>query len=537
MKTGILWIFIFFLLGVVPCLHAQTIEGSVSYLSNAQVYVKFPSTREINTGDTLYFVKGENAAAGALIVLNKSSISCVCTRLGTNEIQIGDKVVFFPRQVNKPDIATKTQPPAAVITDSILVLASVTDTIEHHTTKAQSKVRGRISLASFTSVHSEEPTVAQRMRYTLALKTGNTATKGLSAETYVTFSHKDHRWDEIREDVFNGLKIYNLAMTYRFSKSHSVSFGRRINPNISQMGVNDGLQYEYTHKNITIGVLGGSRPDQQNFSLNTSLFQAGSYLSHLKKAGKGTIQTTAAFVEQTNKGFTDRRYIYLQHSNSLLPKLYFFGSLEFDLYKKVNELITNNVTLSNAFLSIRYRPVQKISMSLSYSNRQAIIYYETYKTIVEQLLEQSSTQGLNFQTDYRPFKGWTIGFRAGYRSNAQDARDTRNLHTYVSVSHIPWLNVAASLTATLISSPYMDGSIYSLSCYRDFIKGRLNTSLSYRYINYFYQSGEFTQKQHLAELGIGYRIAGKLFANINTEHAFEKTVTSHRVFIGLTQRF
>lgn len=537
MKTGILWTIIFFLLGIVPCLHAQTIEGSVSYLSNAQVYVRFPSTREINTGDTLYIVKGENTEAGALIVLNKSSISCVCTRFGTTEFQIGDKVVFYPRQGNRQDAAAEPQPPAAAIKDSILVQAPITDTIERNSTKALSKVRGRISLASYTSIHSEEPTIAQRMRYTFALKSGNTATKGLSAETYVTFSHKDHRWDEIREDVFNGLKIYNLAITYRFNNSHSVAFGRRINPNISQLGVNDGLQYEFTHKNITFGVLGGSRPDQQNFSLNTTLYQAGAFLSHLKKAGKGIIQTTAAFVEQTNRGITDRRYIYLQHSNSLLPKLYFFGSLEFDLYKKVNELITNNVTLSNAFLSVRYRPVQKLSMSLSYSKRQAIIYYETYKTIVDQLLEQSSTQGLNLQTDYRPFKGWTIGFRAGYRSNAQDARDTRNLHTYVSVSHIPWLNIAASLTATLISSPYMDGNIYSLSCYKDFYQGRLNTSVSYRFINYFYQSGEFTQKQHLAEIGLGYRIAGKLFANINTEHAFEKTVTSHRIFIGLTQRF
>ncbi len=107
MKTGILWTIIFFLLGIVPCLHAQTIEGSVSYLSNAQVYVRFPSTREINTGDTLYFVNGENAATRALIVLNKSSISCVCTRVGTAEIQIGDKVVFYPRQGNRQDAAAE----------------------------------------------------------------------------------------------------------------------------------------------------------------------------------------------------------------------------------------------------------------------------------------------------------------------------------------------------------------------------------------------------------------------------------------------
>ncbi|MDP3463574.1 MAG: hypothetical protein Q8S18_12350 [Bacteroidales bacterium] len=537
MNLSIKWCLTVLMLFVAVKLSGQVVEGAVSYVSTSQVYVKFQSTQDIIEGDTLYMKIDDNSMSGVLIVVNKSSISCVCNRIGLADIQVGNKVFHHPKPVDVIVPVSDSFPNVTEQAETPSPLIKTIDTIETDKTKSQTRIRGRVSLASYTTIHSEDPEVSQRMRYTLAFKADKIRGTGLSTETYITFSHRNNRWDEIREDVFNGLKIYAMALNYHFSSAHSISFGRKINPKISQLGVNDGLQYEFTHRSITLGILGGSRPDQQNFSLNTGLFQTGAYLVHARKIGQGAIQTTAAFVQQTNKGAIDRRYIYMQHTNSLLPKIYFFGSLEFNLYKKINELKTNEFNLSNTYLSIRYRPVQRFSMSLSYSSRQAIIYYETYKTIVEQLLEQASTQGLNLQADYRPFRGGTLGFRAGYRNNVKDARITRNLHTYLNVAQIPRLKIAASLTATFIATPYQEGSIYSISCYKDFIGGRLSTNLSYRYVNNFYITGEFSQTQHMAEMGLGYRLSRKFFVNLNSEHTFEKNVAAHRIYCSLTQRF
>lgn len=537
MKVVIKCFIFLIVLGITLNLNAQAVEGSVSFISSNQVYVKFQSTKEIQMGDTLFAKTVGDKLIGALIVGNKSSISCVCTRTGLSAIQNGDKVYYLPKSGLILPAFDDTLQDVAVLPDTLKSTTVGVDTAKPEVKKASTKLRGRLSLASSTTANSQNPTVSQRMRYTLAFNVDKINGTALSAETYITFSHRDNRWAEIKEDIFNGLKIYSFALNYRFNPVHQLSFGRKINPNIAQLGVNDGLQYEFNHRNITLGLIAGSRPDQQNFSLNTGLVQAGAYFSHGMKKKKGAMQSSAAFVEQTNKGLTDRRFIYFQHSNSLLKDLYFFGSLEFDLFKKVNDISLNQFNLSNSFLSIRYKPVQKLSMSLSYSSRQAIIYYETYKTIVEQLLEQASTQGLNFQTDFRPFKGWTLGFRAGYRNNAKDARETKNLHTYLHLARVPWLNVAASLSATIIATPYMDGNVYSLSCYKDFLQGRLNTNIGYRYVDYFYLSGEFTQQQHMTEIGVGYRLTGKLFLNLNTEQSFEKTLSTHRVYLSVTQRF
>lgn len=516
-------------------LSAQTLEGTVSYTGTAQVYVKFAQTANIHPGDTLYVGQGSEKPLAALVVINKSSISCVCSRISLVQLQKGDKVYHTAPAKIVDEVKAETP----------LLLPDVPEAMTEDTSQKvpkeqnnrETRLRGRFSVASYTTAYSPEPTVSQRMRYTLSLTATHLARTPLSAEAYVTFSHRDHQWSEIKKDIFQGLKIYSLSVNYQINPQHKLSLGRKINPNISQLGVNDGLQYEFSRRSFSLGILAGSRPDQQNFTLNTGLLQAGAYLSHTSKRAAGLIQSSVALVEQTNKGLTDRRFIYLQHANSLLPKLYAFGSLEFDLFQKVQEVSKQQFSLSNAYLSLRYRPLKQLSLSLSYSQRQAIIYYETYKNIVEQLLEQQATQGVNFQADYRPGKIWNLGFRAGYRSNASDSRDSRNLHAYLHLTRLPLLELAASLSATFTQSPYLNGDIYSLSLYKDFVQGRLNSSVSYRYLQYRYLSGEFTQKQHLTELGLAFRLTRKLFLSLNTEHTFEKTVTAHRIYLGITQRF
>ena len=61
-------------------LFAQTqstkiVEGSVSYISSQNIYVKFNSTEGIETGDTL-FIKDKSKFIPAVKVDHKSSTSC-----------------------------------------------------------------------------------------------------------------------------------------------------------------------------------------------------------------------------------------------------------------------------------------------------------------------------------------------------------------------------------------------------------------------------------------------------------------------------
>ena len=108
-------------------------------------------------------------------------------------------------------------------------------------------------------------------------------------------------------------------------------------------------------------------------------------------------------MQQMNGSNIDRRFIYFQHSNSIIKNLYFIGTLEADLYKMTVDTVNNTektsgtFDLTGIFLSLRYRLSDRFSISGSYDARKNVIYYETYKTYVDRLLEDQMRQGYRLQ--------------------------------------------------------------------------------------------------------------------------------------------
>lgn len=520
---------------------AEPIEGTISFITSQNVYVKFLSTEGIAIGDTL-FISHDGNKIPALIVKDLSSISCVCTSILKRQFAVSDKIITnskiskTTKTIEKNEIANV---PGIKPTDTIIDSSALK---KEPVNALKQKISGRISVSSYSNV-SNVSDFSQRMRYNLSLTAQNIGNSKLSGETYISFAHKLNEWSEVKANVFNGLKIYSLAFNYAFNKNNSLWVGRRINPQLSSVGAIDGIQYETKYKSLSAGIIAGTRPDYINYGFNSRLLQFGAYIGHDYNTKKGNIQSSMAFVEQKNNGLTDRRFAYFQHSNSLLTNLYFFGSLEFDLYnKKMNSQDStltqdNSPNLSNLYVSLRYKVIKQLSVSVSYSERQNIIYYETYKSIVEQLLESASMKGYTLQVNYNPFKNISVGANAGYRFSKQDTRPSKNLYTYLTYSNLPWLNASATISATLMEASYLKGSIYSLGISRDLIPGKLFGGLDYRYVTYNYFSSETPLKQNMAEMNLTWRVMKKLSCSINFEGTFEKNRNYERIYVNLTQRF
>jgi hypothetical protein len=249
------------------------------------------------------------------------------------------------------------------------------------------------------------------------------------------------------------------------------------------------------------------------------------------------MQSTLGFIEQKNQSKTDRRFLYFQHINSLVKNLYFFGSAEMDLYKVVDGQAENTFNLTNLYLSLRYRVIRQLSLALSYSARQNIIYYETYKDFVERLLESETLQGWRFQINYRPVKNLSLGVTAGYRFRKEDPKPSQNLYAYMTYSRIPGLNAAVTFSATLLETSYISGNIYSLGLTRELVPGKLNGGLKYRYVDYLYTNSETTQIQNIGEANLTWRIYKKLSLSVYYEGTFEKQFNFNRIYVNLSQRF
>ena len=512
----------------------EVLNGTVSYITSQNIYVKFPTTESIKEGDTLFITKN-GILEPAMRVTNLSSISCVCEPLNGNRVEVGDIITSIKNE-GSSEIETVIPVTTDTLPETVEVVA---DTIQDKkgNSKRKEHIYGRVTVSSYSNFANNSSPMRQRMRYRFAYSGTNLNGSKVSVESYMTFVHSNDRWDEIKDDLFNGLKIYNLAVKYDFTENTNMWFGRRINPKISNVGAVDGLQFETQLNNFTVGAIAGSRPDYRNYGVDFNLLQFGAYGAHTYLTGKGNMQNSLAIVEQRNGSNTDRRFAYFQHTNTLVKNLYFFGSAELELYKVIDQQKQNTLDLANAYLSLRYRIIRPVSVSLSYSARNNVIYYESDKEFLDRLLEMEMLQGWRFQVNVRPARNLSIGLNTGYRYRKDDPRPSRNFYGYVSYNNVPGIDALVTLSATLLETAYLNGNIYALGLSRDIVPGKLFGGINFRMIDYRYESTEFTTEQKVGELNLTWKMMKKLSFSVYYEGTFEDITTYTRIYASLGYRF
>jgi hypothetical protein len=543
MRSLPLFIFLSLLSGGI--LHGQNVAwgeaGSVSFITSQNIYVKFSSTSDIRAGDTLYTRQNEQAQA-ALVVKDLSSTSCVCIPVGEKKFSVNDRIWSLKTEGRK---APGEEKPVPVVVPVLPVTgnADTARTQEAPQKKRAQQIHGYFNIASYTNLTNNSGAGSQRMKYTFSLLAKNIGDSKFSAECYMAFIHSNKNWGEIQKDLFNGLKIYNLNFTYDISDKYSLLLGRKINPKLSNMGANDGLQFEMRYKPITIGLIAGFRPNYTNYGFNANLFQYGIYLFNQVNGRNGNMQTTLAYVEQMNAWKTDRRFVYLQHINSLVKNLTFYGSAELDLYRMTfnaqDSSYSSGVSprLTNLYLSLNWRIIRQLSVTFSYNNMQNVIYYQTYKSYLETLQDPATLQGFGLQILVRPVNRLSIGLNGAYRFEQQDPRQTSNLYGYITYSMIPGINVSATASVNLLRTSYVGGAIYGLSLSRDLAKGKVFIGLGYRYVDYNYYGMEVSTPQNVGELNFTWRIYKRIAFTVYYEGTFEQINSYNRIYGQLNLGF
>lgn len=508
------------------------ISGRVSYVTTSSVYVRFENTSHLNTGDTL-FLEREGRLMPAMVVSNKSSLSCVCLPLPGMAFSENDRVVS---KFSLPPAAAEASQ-AETVQDKEVVDESPVVVDEPEKEVRRQSIGGRVSVSSYTNWTSAQDEVGQRMRYTFSFGGQNLGGSKLSLEMYISFVHRLDQWEEIEQNIYNGLKVYNLSLRYDITQGTRLWLGRKINYRLTSLGAMDGLQFEQDFGSFTLGAVAGSRPDYSDFSINFDLFQYGLYLTHHYQNKAGSMENTLAYMDQNNQWQTDRRFVYFQHTNTLVKNLFLLATAEMDLYGVEDGQASTTFDLSALYLLLRYRVRSNLSLSASYTARQQIIYYETYKDFLERLLEENTLQGYRLMVHYRPLKHLAFGIKGGYRFRPDDPDPSKDLYGYLSYSMVPGIKANATASVAWLETSWQTGWVYSLGLSRDLVAGKLFGGLNYRYVSYDFNTSDTPLVQHIAEVNMNWRIYGKLTLGAYYEGAFESEDNFHRVYLNLTQRF
>ncbi len=512
----------------------KEIEGAVTYLTAQNIYVKFLSAKGIKIGDKIYIRKNE-VLVPIFVVESASSVSCVGKVLGTEIIKVGDKVIALvsKEEANAVKEIIKEQP-VQLLSDS-----SKSTTVKSLNLQPVRKERldGRIQISSYSNLSNLPSGNNNRLRYIWTMNASNIGNSRISLDSYISFAHKLGDWATIKENIFNGLKIYDLNLKYEAGDKTSIWLGRKTNPKISSIGAIDGMQFEVNFQHLYWGAVAGFHPDYNDYSFNKNLLEYGVFVGHAAKNNNGVMQTSFGGFNQTNAGNTDRRFVYFQHDNSLLKNLNLFVSSEVDLYKVINFLPVNELTLTSLYLMLNYRVSRKLSLSTSYDNRKNIIYYETFKNYVDLMLADATRQGVQFRINYRPVNYMNVGVSTSYWDRAGDAKPTNNINGFFTYTQLPLLKMSVSVNVNALQTSYVNGMIYGIRFDKDFLNGKLNWGINYRYVDYTYLASSGQLLEHIGSIDFSYQITRKFSMSVNYEGTFEPQTIYHQLYCSLIKRF
>ncbi len=522
----------------------EYITGKVSYVSSRNVYVKFKSTRLLNSGDTLFrMVNGQ--LTPVLIIQNKSSTSCVCTTLDSLTFKRDDLIYTniktseteIPEDLTSP-VENPDQFPIDSLSEFPVNPESTVTTQSKNSVKKTKHWKGRLSLASYSTLGSKFSDDSHRFQYTFNAQGKNLAGLPLTLESYISFRHKDGEWYKVREDLNQALKIYNLSVGYDFSDDFKISVGRKSNYKISSLGVIDGLQASYKTGVFELGGIYGSRPDYKNYGFNFNFREYGLYLNHHYRNNRAIdIQQTISWVEQLNHGKTDRRFLYLQHTGTFWSKVNLFGSSEIDLFENIRDTASRIFKLSNLYLSLRYRVSRKFSLTVSYDARSNVIYYETYKNEIDRLLDEETRQGLRFQLQMNPIKRLSVSVGSNFRFQRNGLNESFNYNIYVSYSRIPIFNGPLSFSYNFLKTSFVTSKVAGIQGSKDFMDGKLYSDFYIRNIHYQNINFDYNSRQWLVGLSANVRLTKLHSMGVYLEQTFDENDQYLRMNIRGMVRF
>lgn len=514
------------------------IEGKVSYFTSEHVYVRFLNTADLNIGDTLKLKQG-NSLQPCLIISKKSTRSTMCNRVTNCSLQLEDVMVFTKSKVYNSEPDDKQE----IIAQEKLSEVVVADSVNSRSESAKKKVvynqriTGRLSSSSYSNISSlfgDRHRIMQRF----SLNAEHINNSKLSLHSYINYRQNFINTDKSYDGKTKFFRLYSLSMKYDLDPSFSLTLGRSVNNKASSLGAIDGIQAEKHFGSFYVGLISGFRPDIVEFGFNPKLFENGIYGGIQSSGPLLSSHTTLGILEQRNNGAIDRRYTYFQHSSSFSSALSLFGSFEMDVFSNVNGVIENKPRLTNLYVSARYKFSRRFSFAISYDSRKRIIFYETLKTEIEQLLDDDQPrQGIRFRVNIKPANYLFAGFTFSRRFQNSSENKSNNINGYIKHSKLPVVGGSIHMNFNLNSSNYLESRIISFVHSRSLVDHKLDVDLYYRKAVYTYSRNEINDSQNYFGADLSLQLSRKWRCSLLGEYALRKNEKNYRINTKLSSRF
>ena len=180
----------------------RVLEGTVSYISSQNIYVKFKSTEGIEAGDTL-FIKEKNNYLPAIKIDYTSSTSCAGVSITNKKIELNTLVYAFIFDEVNDTTATETE-----ITEAAVILPAVIPAVTSAEIETKTSLvpvpttSGRVSIQSYSNFTNQSTRFDyQRWRYTFQLNANRIGGSGFTYTQYLSFAYRASDWNYISSNL------------------------------------------------------------------------------------------------------------------------------------------------------------------------------------------------------------------------------------------------------------------------------------------------------------------------------------------------
>lgn len=177
-------------------------------------------------------------------------------------------------------------------------------------------------------------------------------------------------------------------------------------------------------------------------------------------------------------------------------------------------------------------------MNVGYDNRKNIIFYESYKNYIDQLIDNETRQGVRAGINYRLAKRITWGGNGSWRFQKSNINVSNNINSYLNFSRVPGIHANISLSVNFLETGYLKSQIYGIRMDKELIQGKLFGQLYYRQVNYVFTTYENKQHQEIFGMDYTWNLSRTLALHLYYEGTFDKqSQTFNRLNFKLIQRF
>jgi hypothetical protein len=258
-------------------------------------------------------------------------------------------------------------------------------------------------------------------------------------------------------------RVYRLNTTARSpSDRYRMTLGRQFSSALASISTFDGGQFEATMHRFGAGVFAGTQPAPLDYSFSTDITEYGAFLRWWSApAARARWEIVTAAIGSYEQGKINREYVAFL-SRVATPRLSIMFQQEIDVNRgwKRNEGEAA-ASLTNTFLSARYRLAHGLDVDGGYDNRRDARLYRDYVS-PETEFDDSYRQGI--------WGGVGLGFAQRYRvgatarsSSGGAAGDAASYTLTASAIHLTPAHVQLRVRSTRYDNESTLGWMHSVS--------------------------------------------------------------------------